>query len=278
MFVYWRFVGVGALPWQSLDILFALPVFALVLFRLAGLMMTAPLLSSSSMPIRVRIGFVVGCAVVIFPLVSVHVPARLELVDVVVGGVRELTIGACMGLAVATMMSGVEIGGLMIGQQAGIALGQVFNPVQDRQTSIVGQIYSIVLILIFLSVGGHRAMLSALLDSFEVIPMWSSVRSAPPALLIAEMLASSLILAVRLAGPVLAAVFMASIAMGFLSRTMPQLNILSVGFQARILIGMGAAAIALLSARDLFLGAIWDGIAMIRDHYGLDAVGRMAGA
>ena len=99
------------MPWQSLDILFTLPLFALVLFRLAGLMMTAPLLSSSSLPIRVRIGFVVGCAAVIFPLVSVHAPVRVELVDLVVGGVREMTIGACMGLAVATMMSGVEIGG-----------------------------------------------------------------------------------------------------------------------------------------------------------------------
>jgi flagellar biosynthetic protein FliR len=203
---------------------------------------------------------------------------RVELADVVVGAVREMTIGACMGLAVATMMSGVEIGGLMIGQQAGIALGQVFNPVQDRETSIVGQIYSLVLILVFLSVGGHRALVGALLDSFEVVPLWSTSNGDPPVVLIAEMLASSLILAVRLAGPVLVAVFMASIAMGFLSRTMPQLNILSVGFQARIMIGMGAAAIALLGARELLLSAIFDGIAMVRDHYGLEAASRLAGA
>ena len=187
------------MPWESLDILFALPVFAMVLFRLAGLMMTAPLLSSSVIPIRLRIGFMVGCAAVIFPMVSVHAPARVELADAIVGGVREMTIGACMGLAVATLMSGVEIGGLMIGQQAGIALGQVFNPVQDRQTSIVGQVYSIVLIFVFLGVGGHRAMVSALVDSFEVIPMWSPAGGDPPVVLIAEMLASSLILAVRLA-------------------------------------------------------------------------------
>lgn len=263
---------------SSFNILLILPAFALVLFRIAGLMMTAPILASSMVPVRIRIGFLLGCAVVVFPLVSAGAPQRVELTDVIVGGVREMTIGACMGLSIATVMSGAEIGGLMIGQQAGIALGQVFNPVQDRETSIVGQVYSLVLILVFLSVGGHRALVSALLDSFQVMPIWSRGTSDPPVVLIAEMLASAFILAVRMAGPVLLAVFMTSIAMGFLSRTMPQLNILSVGFQTRIVIGMGVAAIAILSTRELLLNAIWDGIYAVRVHYGLDPAGGGAGA
>ena len=217
------------MPWSLLEILFALPVFALVLFRLAGLMLTAPILGSSVLPRRVRVAFAVAFAFVIFPLVRGQAPAELTLTMALVGGVQELMIGVTIGLGLSLLFCGVEVGGLMVGQQAGIALGRVFNPAQNEQTTITGQLYSIVLMLVFLLVGGHRAMVAALLDTFRVIPVLSQEFDESVVVLLTEMLASSFILAIRLAAPVLIALLMTTMALGFLSRTMPQLNILSIG-------------------------------------------------
>ena len=260
------------MPWPLLDILVALPVFALILFRVGGLVMTAPLFSSMAVPVRFRAALAMVMAAMMFPLVASQAPAELTLSMALIGGVGEVLIGATIGLALATLFCGVEVGGLLVGQQAGIALGQVFNPIQNRQTSIVGQIYSMVLILVFLLAGGHREMIAALLDTFEVIPMLSMRFDEPLMLLLVEMLASAFILAIRLAGPVIIALFMSSIAMGFLSRTMPQFNILSVGFPIRIMIGLAVATLTIIAMQDLMLETVWEGLDAIRAVFGLDGV------
>lgn len=159
----------------------------------------------------------------------------------------------------------------MVGQQAGLAMGRVFNPIQNQQTTLIGQVYSIVLMVVFLLVGGHRAMVAALLDSFKVIPMLSGGFDQSVVVLLAEMMAASFILAIRLAAPVLIALMMTSLAMGFLSRTMPQLNILSVGFQVRIMTGVAIAAIAISLSEDLLLDVIWEGLEAVRVTFRLDA-------
>lgn len=69
-----------------MEILLALPVFALVLFRLSGLMLTAPLLASTVIPIRVRVAFTVAMGFMIFPLVRGQAPAELTLGAAVIGG------------------------------------------------------------------------------------------------------------------------------------------------------------------------------------------------
>lgn len=260
------------MPWISMEILAALPVFALVLFRLSGLMLTGPVLSSTVIPRQVRIAFTAVLALMLFPVVRGQAPADLTLSMVMAGAFGELIIGVTIGLGLALLFTGVEVGGLMIGQQAGIALGRVFNPIQNQQTTLTGQVYSLVLVLVFLLAGGHRAMIAALLDTFEVIPMLSRGFDSSVVVLLAEMLASAFILAIRLAAPVLIALMMTSLALGFLSRTMPQLNILSVGFQVRLMVGLSVAALAIGASEDVMLGAIWDGLEAIRTSFGLDPI------
>jgi flagellar biosynthetic protein FliR len=259
--------------WGIFDILLALPVFALVLFRIGGLVMTAPVFGSALMPVRIRVALTVALAAMIFPMVSGQGPSEVTLSMALVGGLGEVMVGATIGLALATLFSGVEVGGLMVAQQAGIALGQVFNPVQNRETNLVGQVYTIVLIVLFLMAGGHREMVASLLDTFKVIPMLSFRFDEPLLLLMAQMLASAFILAIRLAGPVVIALFLTSLCMGFLSRTMPQLNILSIGFPLRILVGLSVATLAIVAMQDVLLEAVWNGLDEIRATFGLGAAG-----
>jgi flagellar biosynthetic protein FliR len=145
--------------------------------------------------------------------------------------------------------------------------------VQNRETNLVGQVYTIVLIVLFLMAGGHREMVAALLDTFKVIPLLSFRFDESLVLLMAQMLASAFILAIRLAAPVVIALFLTSLCMGFLSRTMPQLNILSIGFPLRILVGLSVATLAIVAMQDVLLEAVWDGLDEIRATFGLDAAG-----
>ncbi len=257
------------MPWEILSLPLALPAFALVLFRISGLVLTAPVLASSIVPLRVRVALAMTLSAMIFPLVYSQAPAEITIVQALVGGVGELLIGATMGLAVSLLMVGAELSGLMIAQQVGIALGQVFDPTRNQQTTIVGQVFTIVLTMIFLALGGHRAMVLALLDTFEVIPLLSFRFGESMVVLLAEMMTAAFVLAIRLAGPALIALFLTTIVMGFLGRTIPQLNILSIGFQVRMFAGLGVAGLAIGVSQDPIVNALLDGMETIRSAFGL---------
>ncbi len=262
------------MPWSLFEILSSLPTFALVLFRLGGLMATAPIFASSIVPIRVRIGLAMTLSAMIFPFVKQQVPSEISLVSVLVSGTGEVLVGLSIGLAITIILTCADITGQMVAQQAGIALGQVFDPSRQDRTTVVGQIYGLTLLTMFLVAGGHRATLAALLDTYAVIPVLSYNYDESVVLLLIEMLTAALILGIRLAAPVLIALFLASVMLGFLSRTMPQMNILSVGFTLRVMIALGTAGLALASCHELLLDGIWAGFEDIRSSFGLD-VSRM---
>lgn len=258
------------MPWPLFDILYALPVFALVMFRISGLVMTAPVFGSSVIPMRIRAAMVMMTAAVVFPMVRGQVPADIGLGAALVGGVAEMMVGATIGLALSIFVMGAEVAGKTAGQQAGLAMSQVVDPTINEQVSTLGALYTVVVTVMFLMIGGHRATMAALLDTYEVVPILSFRFTDSVVLLLVEMLAAAFILGVRIGAPVIVAVFLSGIALGFLSRTMPQLNILTVGFTLRLLVALGVAGLALMASGDLIVDSIWDALAMVRASFGLD--------
>jgi len=252
------------MPWELTTILMQLPVFALVLLRIAGLFLTAPFFSSRAVPMRIRAAMTMVTGFVMFPVVSARAPASVPIGAVITGGATELMVGAIMGLALSAFVSGADLGGLMVGQQAGIVLGEIVDPTQNNRSSIVGQIYSISLMTAFLIVGGHRVTLAALLDTYEIIPIFGMRVGESALMLLTETLAASFVLGVRLAAPVLIALFLVGSALGFLSRTMPQMNILTVGFSVRTIVAMGTAGLSLAACQDFLANGILDILEAIR--------------
>lgn len=256
------------MPWSLFDIFSALPAFALVLFRMTGLVLTAPIFASRIIPARIRGALIMAMAAMTFPLVQA--PADVTWGGVIAGAAGEMMVGLAIGISLAMFVSSVEVAGLMVGRQAGLAIGEVFDPSSNTQVSIIGQVYSITLMTLFLLAGGHRATMAALLDTYDVIPLLSfQVNDSIPLLLIA-MVTAAFVLGIRLAGPVLIALFLTGTAMGFLSRTMPQLNILSVGFTVRVMVAIGIAGFALAEYQDVLLDAVWTAFETLRSGMGLD--------
>ncbi len=251
------------------DILLALPVYALVLFRVAGLMVAAPLYSSRVVPVRVRAGLAMLVAFLMLPVVERQVPSALPLDVALIGAVGEFMIGVTIGLAMAILLMGGEAAGLVVGQQAGLALADVFDPTRNQPGTVISQVYVIVVTALFLMIGGHRAAMAALLDTYKVIPVLSFGMNESFLLLLVEMMAAALVLGIRLAGPVLVALLLMEIALAFLSRTMPQFNILSVGFSLRLLVGLAVAAVAVMASGDVIADAITEAVASIRASFGL---------
>lgn len=222
-----------------------LPAFALVAARLSGIMLSAPIFSSSAIAAPVKIGLVALLALVVFPVVLPRMTAVPEtLVAAVVGMLGELAVGFAIGLAVNLLMIGLQTAAQMIGQQMGLGLARVFNPAVEDETDVLSQFYLLVGLALLLLMGGHRLILAAVLDSFAALPPMTVTLEPRVFHILIGLLQAAFVLAFKIAVPALLVLFLVTLMMGFLGRTVPQINILVVGFPLRVAVGLLALVVA----------------------------------
>lgn len=234
----------------------------LVMFRFAGLMLFAPALSSSVVPARVRIllGFILGLAV--FPTMMNDVQseigheAGLWLIGSAV--LLEITLGAVIGFLASLPLLAAQTGGLIMGQQMGLGFARFFNPGIEDEADVVGQFLFFLTLGGFLMIGGLDQIVLAVMHSFAHVPLGGFTPTMTLIDVLAGLLLAALELALRIAAPLLALIFLETVAMGFLAKTVPQLNILSLGFPIRILAGLFVIAIGLVVIDEVLLEGVDD--------------------
>lgn len=213
-------------------------------FRVLALVASAPLFGARGIPASVKVSLAFVITLVIAPLlppmpdVEPASPAGLLIL------VQQLVIGYGMGLAVRIAFSAVEMAGHIIGLQMGLGFATFFDPQNSSQTPILGQFLGVMAMLLFLAINGHLMVISALVDSFNTLPVGFSQAAASWKSLA---VAGSNIFAwgVLLSLPVLAALMMTNIALAVLTRAAPQLNIFAVGFPITLGIGFIVLAFSL---------------------------------
>lgn len=222
------------------------PAFLLVLFRLTGIFIFGPMFAGATIPMRIKAMLALTLAFCIYPLVPVspNLPLSISTLAFAVSG--EMLIGAVIGYGANLPLLAVQLGGVMMGQQLGLGLAQVLNPSFDEQSDVLGQVLFLTALTIFLSLDGHHAMIGALVGSFASIPLGGYMPDMSMLSVVTGLLDAMFALAVKVAAPLLCLVFLETVAMGFVARTVPQLNLLSLGFPLRILVGLGL--IAMLTA------------------------------
>lgn len=245
------------MPFELLAQYLKLPVFALVAARMAGLLMFQPILGALAVPAQLRLLLVLGMAALLTPLVPLPADAPDTLIGLAVAMVSEILLGGLVGLATAVCFLGLQMGGQMVAQESGLAFGEVADPTTDQEQSVIGVFYVQLAAVVYLVLGGHRALVGACMDTFITIPLLSDTQVVDSA---AELLCCALTLsghvAVRVAAPTLLALFLVNVALGFISRTMPQLNVLAIGFSIKALIAYLLIAVALPGASAAFIGSL----------------------
>ncbi|HEV2296759.1 MAG TPA: flagellar biosynthetic protein FliR [Tepidisphaeraceae bacterium] len=220
------------------DLLQTVPTFALVLFRVAGMMLFAPLFGSARIPRQLKALLVIILAVGLMPAVTRPpvMPETMWQLALGIGG--EMVFGLAMGMVLSFTFIAAQWAGEMIGQQMGLNMSEVFDPQFGAAGSIVGEFYFMLTLVIFLVVGGHHAMLQGVRASFEALPLLTV--GMTPSLLdtLVGLLQSAATLAIQLAGPMFVTMLVVDVAMGFISKTMPQLNVMSAGLSMKSIIGM----------------------------------------
>jgi flagellar biosynthetic protein FliR len=256
-----------------------LPGWLMVLFRIIGIFLAAPVFSRASIPRRIKVLLAVGLSFCVYPMLHPILWApggqsaallmqlqgpQISLPRMAGAVASELLIGVVLGLGAGLPIAGMQLAGQMIDQQLGTGLGGLINPDQQQQTTAVSQTYYLMATMFFLALGGHRVLMMTLLDSYHAAPLGGFHMDGRVLGVVLGLLTAMLELALRVAAPVLGLVFLESVAMGFVARTVPQLNILTVGFPLRLVMGMALIAGAVVVQSGVFAESVRQTLVALR--------------
>jgi flagellar biosynthetic protein FliR len=224
-------------------------VFTLVLARVSALVATAPIFGSLALPRRVKALLAVMLSLLVTPIyLSTSLPPVERLPEYAHLMANEFLVGLLLGLGIHILFSGVQIAGQVVSHMSGLSLAEVADPAFNEDSSVISQFFYFLVLAVFVAVGGHRIVTEALLDTFSWAPPGHAALGDSFVEVLTSIITQSFALGIRAAAPLLAALLLATIVLGLISRTLPQINIIAIGF--------GLSSMTLLGVLFLSLGAI----------------------
>jgi flagellar biosynthesis protein FliR len=220
------------------------PMFVLITGRIGGLMLTAPGWSGTTLPASVRTAVTVVLAILLLPIAPMA-PLPERVLDLPLPMAAEIAIGLVIGLSAAVLVQAVGLAGEVISMQMGLSIAPALAPVPEMQVVGLGQLSTLLAILIYLGMGGHLLLLRSLADSLKLLPPGGGIAftaGGPAATALAGQLFAC---AASAAGPVMVALLLTNIALAVLGRAVPQINAMTVSFPITIGVGLLMYAVSL---------------------------------
>lgn len=216
--------------------------FSLELVRIAGLVITAPLAWTAA-PARVRAALIVLLTLAVHGqgALSPEIGSSASRIAACVGS--EFLLGAAMGMIARLAVAAVEIASEQIGMAMGLGVAQVFDPQSHVSHNVLAGILRNFALIVAIGIGLHRILLGAVIESFRGIPPGSVVDLASYGETFMNMGSLVFQTGVRFSMPILAVLLMAQVALAFVSRAAPTMQVFSVGFA--VTLGVGAFVLVL---------------------------------
>jgi flagellar biosynthesis protein FliR len=213
--------------------------YLLVLLRVSIFLFMFPIFSSPVFPATLKMGFAMVMSLLFYSVVPVDL-TRFPL-DVISTGLlvlAEFMVGLALGLCLRIFFGSVQLAGQVIGFQMGFAMINVVDPQSGANVSIMDQIGYWVCVVVFLIINGHHIIISALINSFELVPIGVFVMQKILLLKLLDLAGGLFIVAIKIGAPVIAALFFVSVGFGLISKFAPQMNVMIVAFPLKIVVGL----------------------------------------
>lgn len=223
-----------------------IPVYILVSVRFLGVFHASPVFLASSMPVPFRFWLSAVLALIFVPQMDGQIPEILfsGVLPLVLASAREFLTGLFLGFLAAAPFYALQVSGRMIGTSMGLAMVSVMDPLTQDEGSIIGQFKLLVGLWFFLYWNGHLLLVKAFFESYRLLPLGGFGLSLPSHMGLGRWLQDLFVLAFMMSVPFYGALLLADIGLGFLARTVPQMNVFILGLPVKI--GLGLALLMAL--------------------------------
>ena len=210
----------------------------MIFLRLVGMMRLAPVLSKSEVPSMVRLSFAIICTVILIGVIKPAPPSPETPIFLCM--FLNFIFGALIGYIANCILAAVLTGGDMINTQMGLSSAMIMDPSTKSQVSMMANFFSVLAMLIFIYSGGIYWLFNALIRSFELFPMYAvnfHFENIINLQYLGQITGNILFMGLHIAGPILLATLAQDIILGIISKTAPQINVFSLSFLFKPVMG-----------------------------------------
>ena len=245
---------------MQLDVSF-LPAFGaafiLMFARLGTMIMLLPGLGERSVPVRVRLTIALVLTFVMFPLHRAGYTIDLRAPGpVIVALGQELLVGLVLGMTARLTISALQTAGSVIAQQLGLGFVTAVDPTQGQQGIILGNFLTLLGVTLIFATDLHHMVIAGLNDSYRLFRPGEIPVVADMTAHVTNMIAGAFRVGIQLSGPFLVFGLVFNIALGVLSRLMPQMQVYFVAVPLSIMIGFLILLIVVGAMMGSFLGYV----------------------
>jgi flagellar biosynthetic protein FliR len=222
------------------------------------MMLTASVFMLPSFPNPVKFWLAVILAMIVAPVVDASVPGILlenwGYLFIMAG--REFLIGAAIGFISGIPLYSLQISGFIDGTLMGLNMMNIFDPLSESQTSALAQMKYLLAIWFYLHWDGHMLLVNALSESVRLVPIGVRMWQIPDSIPWIDWIQRAFMTAVKISLPIFGAILLAEVGLGFVARTVPQMNVFVIGIPLKICMGLIVLLMILPTAVDIFHGEI----------------------
>lgn len=217
-----------------------LEYFLLVFIRIAFFIFSAPFFSTKGVPRQIKVSFALFLTLIVYHITPGYsVPAYNTVLGYSILIVKEAICGLLIGLAANLCTSIVVFAGRVADMEMGLSMVQLFDPLTNESNGFSGTIYEYAVILIMMVSYMHHYFISALVETFKIIPIGTASFSSEKIMTtMTTFLGDYVSIAFRLCLPIVASIMILNAVLGILAKSAPQINMFSVGIQIKIICGL----------------------------------------
>ena len=203
--------------------------------RATGFVLLAPPFNSRSIPAPVKGAFAMALSLLLSTQIAPSMP-EVTAGFLVVAAVTEVVIGAGLGFVVQLLFTAVQMAGDLLDVTGGFSLQPAYDPLAMTQNSNIGRLHYLLAITLLFTSGGHLLIVKGFATSYVGLPVGADVPTEQLAAVVLTAFSMMFLAALQIAGPMVAVLLLADVALALLSRAAPALNIFAIGFPVKIML------------------------------------------
>jgi len=210
----------------------------LVFMRMSGAVLLNPLFGRRNVPGLVRAGLSLALTVCVYPLIERVDLGKIKPLVFAVLALKEFFVGFAIGFIMQLVFSSVITAGEISDIEIGISMSRLYDPSSNISLALTGTLYNIMLVLVFFASNSHLTLIRLVCNSCRLFPVGKGLIDFSMGKYVAIIFGDILLLSLKLAMPVLAAILLTEAGLGFLMRNIPQMHIFALGLQLKLAVGL----------------------------------------
>lgn len=216
-----------------------LEYYLLIFVRIAGVVSIAPIYGTKGVPRRTRVGFALCIALLVASVTGYEPLNYTTIIGFTILIVKEAIMGLSIGLASNLCMTIINLAGMFIDREIGFTMVTEFDQTFNTNTTISAEFYNYTVLLIMLCTNMHYFIISAICDSFQVVPVGGAIFNGESLYMLAiTFMQQYFVIGFRIALPIFISITLCNVVLGVLAKTAPQMNMFSVGIELKLILGL----------------------------------------